>query len=142
MLTIRQAQPQDARALAELWRVCGLTRPWNDPQRDTTLKLDFQPQGAFVGLRDDQLIASVFAGYEGHRGWINYLAVHPEHQQQGFGRVILQHAEDWLRSLDCPKINLQVRADNAEVIAFYESLGYTQDPCISMGKRLDGILRP
>ena len=80
--------------------------------------------------------ATAMVGYEGHRGWINYLAVKPELQQQGLGRQIMDHAETLLRNLGCPKINLQVRTSNREVITFYERLGFVQDDVVSLGKRL------
>ena len=77
------------------------------------------------------------AGYEGHRGWINYLAVAPEHQGKGLGRAMMAEAERLLREAGCPKINLQVRSANAKVIEFYRRLGYTVDDVVSLGKRLE-----
>ena len=100
--------------------------------------MDFQPELFLVGKIDDCIIATVMAGFEGHRGWINYLAVLPDFQKQGFGRKIMQEAEKRLHELDCPKINLQVRSSNKDIIAFYESVGFTQDDVVSLGKRLDG----
>jgi ribosomal protein S18 acetylase RimI-like enzyme len=76
------------------------------------------------------------AGYEGHRGWINYLAVCPDHQRRGIGRMLMEQAEMLLKRAGCPKINLQVRSTNSEVIAFYQAIGYSVDDVISMGRRL------
>jgi ribosomal protein S18 acetylase RimI-like enzyme len=81
-------------------------------------------------------MASAMFGYEGHRGWVNYLAVSPDHQRQGRAKAMMQHGEALLQASGCPKINLQVRASNAQVLAFYESLGYRDDQVVSMGKRL------
>ena len=75
-------------------------------------------------------------GYEGHRGWINYLAVDPSKRRQGIGQQMMKAAEQHLNEQGCPKINLQVRSSNLEVIAFYESLGFSRDEVISLGKRL------
>jgi len=78
----------------------------------------------------------VMAGYDGHRGWLNYLAVDPEYQRQGLARQLVQHAEALLLQAGCPKINLQVRSSNQGVIAFYQQLGYGVDEVVSLGKRL------
>lgn len=119
-----------------LWKACGLVVPQNDPRRDIERKLKVNPELFLVGEQDRQIIATCMAGYDGHRGWINYLAVHPEHQRQGLARKIMTHAESLLRAAGCPKINLQVRSTNADVIAFYERLGFRIDAVTSLGKRL------
>ena len=75
-------------------------------------------------------------GIDGHRGWVNYLAVRPDLQGSGLGRAFMAEFERLLTDLGCPKLNLQVRAGNEQVIGFYESLGYTDDRTVSMGKRL------
>jgi len=134
---IREFRESDREALLALWEVCGLVVPWNPPDRDIALKRAFQPDLLFVVERDGQLVGSVMAGYEGHRGQINYLAVHPNVQGQGLGRDLMTFAEDRLRALGAPKINLQVRAANHDVIAFYETLGYRVDETVNLGKRLD-----
>jgi ribosomal protein S18 acetylase RimI-like enzyme len=137
-LVIRRFQPTDTDAVVDLWQQCGLTRPWNDPYQDIELKMAFQPELFFVGTLDGRVIASVMAGYEGHRGWIQYLGVSPDHQRQGIGSRIMVAAEHALRELGCVKINLQVRETNRAVIAFYEKLGFSDDHVLSMGKRLAG----
>jgi len=135
-LHIRPYQPADRQALIALWRACDLVVPWNDPDRDLDAKLAWQPELLLVGLLDGRLVATVMAGYEGHRGWLNYLAVHPDYQQSGLGRAIVSAAEARLEALGCQKINLQVRESNAAVIAFYRRLGYTVDAVVSLGKRM------
>jgi ribosomal protein S18 acetylase RimI-like enzyme len=86
---------------------------------------------------DNPLIGSVMVGYEGHRGWVNYLAVHPDHQRQGLGRLLMNEAERRLRDLGCAKVNLQVRASNETAREFYRQIGYTVDEAVSFGKRLE-----
>lgn len=135
-ITIRPYQVEDEKQVIELWHDCNLIVPWNDPKQDINLKLQFQPDLFLVGKIDDLIIATIMVGYEGHRGWINYLAVSPEYQRQGIGRLMMETAETELKKLGCPKINLQIRTTNKTVIAFYESLGFTQDNVISLGKRL------
>ena len=124
--------------MVELWEACGLVVPWNDPKGDIETKLAFQPELFFVGETDGRLVATVMAGYEGHRGWINYLAVEPGLQGAGLGRRMMDAAEAALSALGCPKINLQVRAGNQKVVEFYERLGFSVDETLSLGKRLDG----
>jgi ribosomal protein S18 acetylase RimI-like enzyme len=135
-LTIRTYAPQDEDAVVELWHKCDVVVPWNDPKSDIRAKTEFQPDLFLVGKVDGTLVATVMVGYEGHRGWINYLAVDPSMQRQGIGTRMMQRAEQLLKALGCPKINIQVRATNAQVLAFYEKLGYMQDPLVDLGKRL------
>jgi ribosomal protein S18 acetylase RimI-like enzyme len=120
-----------------LWARCDLIRPWNDPQKDIQRKLRVQPELFLVGLLDQAIVATVMAGYEGHRGWVNYLAVAPDLQRRGLGRIILAAAEQRLRALGCAKINLMVRSSNEAVIAFYQHLGYQRDDVVCLGKRLE-----
>jgi ribosomal protein S18 acetylase RimI-like enzyme len=120
-----------------LWQRCGLARPWNDPAKDIRRKLAEQP-GLFGVMTDGaEVVGTVMAGYEGHRGWINYLAVDPSRQQQGLGRRLMDWSEARLRERGCPKINLQVRRSNEAVLAFYAALGYADDDVVSLGKRLE-----
>jgi ribosomal protein S18 acetylase RimI-like enzyme len=126
----------DEDAVVALWQACGLVVPWNDPRRDIRLKMAFQPDLFFVGERDGEILATVMAGYEGHRGWVNYLAVRPDRRGEGLGAQMMQAAEQALRALGCVKLNLQVRRSNAEVLAFYEGLGFEDDDVIGLGKWL------
>ncbi|GAA5163319.1 GNAT family acetyltransferase [Viridibacterium curvum] len=135
-MEIRVFRPEDEAAVIALWEACGLTRPWNDPRRDIARKLAVDPELFFVGELGGRVVASVMAGYEGHRGWVNYLAVAPALQGQSLGRQLMAHVETALIERGCPKINLQIRSSNAAVLAFYRSLGYGQDDVISLGKRL------
>lgn len=135
--TLRAYQPADEAGVVALWQDCGLTRPWNDPARDIRRKLQVQADGFAVALAaDGRLIGSVMAGYEGHRGWINYLAVAPQAQRAGLGRGLMAWAEAWLRARGCPKINLQIRRDNLAAIGFYQAIGFGEDAVVSLGKRL------
>ena len=136
-IEIRPFEPSDSDAVVQLWTDCGLVVPWNDPRKDIQRKLSVQSEMFLVGCSDSHLIASVMAGYDGHRGWINYLAVHPEHRSSGIGRRMMEEAEDLLREAGCPKINLQVRSSNAAVIEFYQGVGFTTDDVVSLGKRLE-----
>jgi ribosomal protein S18 acetylase RimI-like enzyme len=122
-IEVRQFQLADEEAVIALWRRCDLVRPWNDPATDIARKREMQPELFLVGIVQGELVATIMAGYEGHRGWINYLAVHPDRQRQGMGRRMMAEAETCLQVLGCPKINLQVRSKNKDVIAFYRSLG-------------------
>ena len=133
----RPFQPIDSAAVVELWKDCNLVVAWNDPYRDIRRKLQVQPGLFLVGFVSGQLVATVMAGYEGHRGWLNYLAVAPQFRRQGLGRRMVAEAESRLREMGCPKINVQIRASNAEVIEFYRRIGFKPDEVVSMGKRLE-----
>lgn len=136
-MQIRPFNSDDEQAIVALWQRCDLVRPWNDPHLDIQRKLRVRPELFLVGVLDHQIIASVMAGYEGHRGWLNYLAVVPELQRRGYARAIVAEAERLLREAGCPKINLQIRTSNHGVIEFYRRLGYAIDDVVSMGKRLE-----
>lgn len=137
-LVVRTYAPGDEARIVRLWEECELVVPWNDPHADIALKVGFQPELFFVGEREGRMVACVMAGFEGHRGWINYLAVSPDQRRRGLGRRMMAVAEEALRDLGCPKINLQVRAKNREVVDFYERLGFRVERTVSLGKRLDG----
>ncbi len=136
-MDIRAYREADEAAVIALWQRCGLTRPWNDPARDIRRKLAVQPEMFLVGERGGVVVASAMAGYDGHRGWINYLAVEPELQGRGFGRLLMGEAERLLREAGCPKINVQIRNSNAAALDFYRKLGFAADEAVSMGKRLE-----
>ena len=122
--------------MVELWRQCDLVRPWNDPHRDIARKLTTQPELFLVAEREGRLVATIMAGYDGHRGWVNYLAVDPAHRQAGIGRHLMRHVETALEARGCPKINLQVRSSNQAVLDFYARIGYVRDDAVSLGRRL------
>ena len=126
----------DQDAVVALWRESGLVKPWNDPVKDIHRKLRVQPDLFLVGSMNGRLVATVMVGFEGHRGWVNYLAVSADCRKQGLGRLLMDEAEARLREIGCPKINLQIRRSNADVVAFYRSIGYSEDDVVSMGKRL------
>lgn len=134
----RIASDGDRDAVIALWQACDLTRPWNDPVADFDRALATSMSDILVFHDRDVLIASVMVGYDGHRGWVYYLAVHPEHRRKGLGRDMMVAAEAWLRERDAPKIQLMVRSDNADVIAFYEAFGLERQEVVTLGRRLDG----
>ncbi|MFC4115197.1 GNAT family acetyltransferase [Nonomuraea zeae] len=138
---IRPFAAADTERVVELWHACGLIRPWNDPRKDIERKLKVQPELFLVANEAgdppaDDVVGTAMAGYDGHRGWIYYLAVDPACQGRGYGRALLAAVESRLISLGCPKLNFQIRKDNGSVIAFYEALGFDEDDCFSFGKRL------
>ena len=134
---IRPFEMSDEEAVVALWERCGLTRPWNDPRKDIRRKMRVQPDLFLVGVQNGEIAATVMVGYEGHRGWIQYLGVDPKRRRQGLGRAIMAEAERLLREAGCPKINLQVRVSNTGVIEFYKRLGFMPDEVVSLGKRLE-----
>ena len=135
-MQLRPYLEADEQTVISLWQACDLTRPWNNPQKDIARKLEVQRELFLVGEIDGHIVSTVMAGYDGHRGWINYLAVHPDFCRQGIGSKLMDAAQTLLLELGCPKINLQVRSTNKRAVAFYNGLGYVQDEVVSYGKRI------
>lgn len=135
-MQIRQFELPDRETVIAIWQRCGLLAAWNDPARDIARKMLIGRDLFLLGCIDGQVVATVMGGYDGHRGWINYLAVDPDFRGRGLGEKMVREIELKLVAAGCPKVNLQVRSDNQSVIAFYEKIGYAQEPRVSMGKRL------
>lgn len=136
-MNIREYKKKDLKEVISLWTECGLVVPQNDPAKDIERKLKKDRDLFLVGFNEKEIIATVMGGYDGHRGWINYLAVKPSEQRNGFGQKIMQAVEVSIKNKGCPKINLQVRNSNADVLAFYSAIGYGNDDVIGLGKRLE-----
>lgn len=136
MFIIRPYLESDLDDVIALWELCGLTRPWNNPEIDIFRKLAQRDQLFLLAVKDNQLIATVMGGYNGHRGWVNYLAVHPNFQRNGVATALVQQLEKRLIALGCPKLQLLIRKDNIDVQSFYEQLGYDEIDVICLGKRL------
>ena len=132
----RPFRPDDTEVVVALWDACGLLRPWNDPRRDIARKVAEQPELFLVAEDGGVVVGAGMAGYDGHRGWVNYLAVQPELQGSGLGRAFMDEFERLLTERGCPKVNVQVREGNEQVLGFYASLGYAPDRAVSLGKRL------
>lgn len=136
-MQIRQFAVADTEHVVALWVAAGLTKPWNDPRKDIARKLTVQPE-LFIVAEDESgtIIGTAMAGYDGHRGWLYYLATAPDARGAGVGRALVEHVEQALLNLGCPKLNLQVRTSNPRPLGFYERLGYSVDETTSLGKRL------
>lgn len=132
----RRFVEDDTEAVVALWEACGLTRPWNDPRADIARKLSVQPELFRVAVLCESVVGSIMAGYDGHRGWLYYLATDPEHRGRGIATQLVREAEEGLRDLGCPKAQLMVRSDNPAVLDFYERLGYEPSKVSTLGKRL------
>jgi len=137
-LTVAPIGDGDVADVIALWQRCGLTRPWNDPASDIALARKGENAAMLAGRDDSGIVASVLVGHDGHRGWVYYVAVDPDCRHKGYGRVIMDAAEDWLRARGIEKLQLMVRPDNSQVQAFYQSLGYLEQERIIYAKWLDG----
>jgi ribosomal protein S18 acetylase RimI-like enzyme len=134
--TIDLYQAEDQDAIVELWQQCGLVVPWNNPLTDIARKIADSPELFFTGKTNGKLVASCMAGYDGHRGWIYFLAVAISEQRKGFAAQLVAHVEAQLIELGCPKLELMVRDRKREMIAFYEAIGFNLDPVRVLSKRL------
>jgi len=128
----------DVAAVVALWQRCDLVRPWNDPQADIALARRNPNATILLGRDGEHIVASAMVGHDGHRGWVYYVAVDPDHRGKAFGRAIMSAAEDFLRQAGIAKLQLMVRPENDEVRAFYESIGYDEQERVIYAKWLDG----
>lgn len=133
---IAAATSDDREAVVALWRDCGLTRPWNDPDADFVLALASDASIVLVAREGDMVAGSVMTGFDGHRGWVYYLAVSPGARRGGLGRALMAAAEAWLRERGAPKIQLMVRGSNADALGFYEALGLERQDVVTLGRFL------
>ncbi|MBP7793689.1 GNAT family acetyltransferase [Acinetobacter portensis] len=136
MFIIRQFAETDLDDIISLWEICDLTRPWNSPEIDIFRKVAQKDDLFLVAVKDNELIATLMGGYDGHRGWLNYLAVDPHVQRNGIATALIQQLEKRLIALGCPKLQLLVRKDNIDIQSFAEQLGYEEDEVVCFGKRL------
>lgn len=134
----RPATAADRSNVIALWTKCGLTRPWNSPEEDFDFAQDGPSSTVIVLEHDASIIGSAMVGHDGHRGTVYYVSICPDQQGRGLGAELMRAAEDWLRSCSIWKINLLVRRENSSAVRFYEELGYQDQDCIAIGKRLDG----
>ena len=137
-LNIATIENADVPEIIALWERCGSTRPWNDPAGDIALARRGDNSTVLIGRHDGVLVASVMVGHDGHRGWVYYVTVDPDRRFHGFGRTIMDAAEEWLRARGIAKLQLLVRKDNAKVHAFYQSIGYYNQETVTFAKWLDG----
>ncbi|MES2442459.1 MAG: GNAT family acetyltransferase [Pseudomonadota bacterium] len=133
---IEAASADDAGAVAALWRDCGLTRPWNDPEDDFALAVAGATSAVLLVRGGEGLAGSVMVGFDGHRGWVYYLAVAPGQRRAGLGRTLMAAAADWLRARGAPKIQLMVREDNDAALGFYQALGLERQKVVTLGRFL------
>lgn len=137
-LEVRPYTEADEAAVAALWRrVFPDSPPWNHPETDIRRKLAVQRELFLVATIGSELVGTAMAGYDGHRGWVYYVAVSPQHRRQGIGRSLMRRVEEGLAKMGCPKLNLQVRALNLDAVSFYKRLGYEVEERVSMSRRLD-----
>ena len=136
MTSIRPFALRDTESVIALWQATGLTRSWNNPHLDIQRKLAVQPELFLVAVDGDDIVGTVMGGYDGHRGWMYYLASDPARRDQGIGRALVSTLEDALTGMGCPKVQLMVRPDNTGVLGFYDSLGYERFDTTTTGKRL------
>jgi ribosomal protein S18 acetylase RimI-like enzyme len=137
-LAIADIADADVATVIALWQACGLTRPWNDPATDIALARREPNSTILIGRDDDAIVATAMVGHDGHRGWVYYVAADPNRRAKGYGRAIMNAAEDWLRAAGIAKLQLLVRPENAGVAAFYQSIGFGEQKILFFTKWLDG----
>ena len=136
-MTIAPATAADREGVVHLWQAANLTRPWNDPGSDFDLAFSNPTSVVLLARQGARLVGTVLVGFDGHRGWIYYLATDSEHRNRGIGRALMVAAEDWLRPFGCPRVRLMVRGDNLAAKGFYRSIGYEDQDVVTLGRVLD-----
>ena len=136
LLQIISFQSDHTEALIQLWHRCNLLVPWNNPWQDIERKMTRDGDWLLIGFIQEALVATVMAGYDGHRGWLNYLGVDPDFRRRGLAKEMVAAAVARLTAAGCIKINLQIRESNHSAVEFYRRIGFKTDPVMSMGLRL------
>jgi ribosomal protein S18 acetylase RimI-like enzyme len=136
-VVFRSLMDADIPGVIDLWQRCGLVRPWNPPETDIAELRAHPAADILIASDGTRVLASVAVGYDGHRGWVYYVAADPDRRGQGLGRAAMEAAEDWLRARGVPKLQLLVRDTNLPVIGFYQALGYEDGHCLFLQKWLD-----
>ena len=136
-LEIRDVADDDVEQVVALWHAAGVARPWNDPKRDIAFARRDAHSTVLVGVDGGSIVASAMVGEDGHRGWVYYVAIAPERQRSGLGRIMMQAAEDWLIRRGVWKVQLLVRGDNMKATKFYEQLGYKDTTSVCFQKVLE-----
>ena len=127
---------EETEAAVALWQEAGLVRPWNDPRADIRRALAGSASTVLAGRLDGRLVATAMVGWDGHRGWLYYLAVAAGARRRGYGAAMVHAAEAWLAAHEAPKLNLMVRMENQAVLRFYESLGYRRADAVTLQRVL------
>lgn len=127
MTNLRAATEHDADAVIAIWQACDLTRPWNDPRADFMRAIAHSASTIIIAEDGASIVGTAMTGFDGHRGWIYYLGVAPDHRGQGIARHLLDHACDWLKLRGCPKVELMLRERNSAA-ELYEHLGWELQP--------------
>ena len=135
-IKFRAIVDEDVGAVIALWKSCGLTRPWNNPEKDIAFARGKPHSDILVGATDGKVVASIMVGHDGHRGSFYYVAVDPKYQHHGIGQALIRAGEEWLKERGVWKVNLLIRQENADVQGFYKRLGYEVNEVMSMGQRL------
>jgi ribosomal protein S18 acetylase RimI-like enzyme len=139
-LTIREIHDADVVQVVELWAAAGVSRPWNNPLTDIAFARHSSQNVVLVGVMGQRIVATVMVGEDGHRGWVYYLATHPDVQRQGIARQMMSSAEVWLKGRGIWKMQLLIRADNGAAKGFYEKLGYQNTRAVCFQKVIAGDL--
>ena len=137
-LQIGALEVEEVDAAITLWRICGLTRPWNDPEADARLAMTAPASVILAGRIEGRVIATAMTGFDGHRAWVYYLAVDPTLRGVGHGTAMTKACEAWAQAQGAPKIQLMVRSGNEAAKGFYGAIGYEHQEVLVLGKRLDG----
>lgn len=136
-MEIKLYDDQDFDGVNALWREAFPgSVPENQAQHVVPAKRAIQPELLFVAIEGETILGSVMAGYDGHRGWLYFVAVRQSDQRRGIGAALVRHAEQALLAIGCSKVNLQVRSSNEAVVNFYQHLGYDVEDRVSLGRRL------
>lgn len=136
-IDITEAVSADKSHIISIWEQTGLTRPWNDPEQDVVNALSGKTSTILIAKESGTILGTCMAGYDGHRGWIYYLAVMPSHQKKGLGKKLFEAAEEWLYRQGAPKIMILIREDNQKVMEFYKGIGFERGSSLLMGKVID-----
>lgn len=125
-MRIGRLTPEDYDEIIRLWEEAGL--PYKPKGRDSRESMEKQMRANpefFIGAFDgEKLIGTVIASFDGRRGWINRLAVHPDYRRRGIGRLLIKEAEKVLKKKGAWIICALIERENKQSLNLFKKCGY------------------
>jgi predicted N-acetyltransferase YhbS len=134
-VSIRRCRPEEAEAVLHLWQEAGATASVTDTVEDLRRASADSPAQVLVAEAGGRVVGTLIATFDGWRGNMYRLAVHPDWRRRGIGRALVAEGEKRLAAQGARRVSALVERDHPWALAFWGAAGYAVDP------RLDRFVR-